>query len=211
MGARREIGLKRPFQRKGDSTPCEGPRVVPRERRMTHNAAAFTSNRPAQLPRPRVAVGPRRAPEEIDTKVRDVKLPRDVERPQGAERRRGCGTTAHRSVDFRRAPAGCRDRSQDHQGPGGRPRGRRRGPCAPARRATQITGRALPGAPIRPTATDQAQGPRRAAAGALRECAVGRFLSPTDRVKPKQAHTNTTHGAHRHDQHPGRFAGVRPQ
>jgi len=26
-----------------------------------------------------------------------------------------------------------------HQGPGGRPRGRRRGPCAPARRATQIT------------------------------------------------------------------------
>jgi len=36
------------------------------------------------------------------------------------------------------------------------------------------------GAPLRPTATDQAQGPRRAAAGALRECAVVCHLSPQD-------------------------------
>jgi len=41
--------------------------------------------------------------------VRDVEQLRDVERPKGAERRRSGGTTAHRSVDFRRAPTGCRD------------------------------------------------------------------------------------------------------
>jgi len=46
-------------------------------------------------------------------------------------------------------------------------------------------------APARPTATDQAQGPRRAAAGALRECAVVCHPSPPNYSKPPEAHAST--------------------
>ena len=57
----------------------------------------------------------------------------------------GSGTTAEMRNDgapscgFPEGTDGVPRWPATHQGPGGRPRGRRRGPCAPARRATQIT------------------------------------------------------------------------
>ncbi len=50
---------------------------------------------------------------------------------------------------------------------------------------------------VRPTATDQAQGPRRAAAGALRECAVVGHSSPPNYARPARTHTSTKRSRHR--------------